>query len=239
MITVTHLYTARSNTDANSYVTPSNLSPSADRLVIGVISNRVTSGTAGIPTLTGGGVSTWTTYTDETRTTDMIRLTILYGRTGSSPTASQVTVDFAGATQGNCEWSFFEISGAIDTGTNGVDAFIGNTFFATTVNTNTQSLTLPTFSGANSVAIGAYYIASSRTATAISPSTFLGTITGVSEAATLTTVYNADETTGVEFTGTNASWLSIAVEIGAAVDVVLPIVQLTPFRARGINGRFN
>lgn len=238
-MTVTHLYTARSGTDASSYVTPSNLSPTGNRLVIGVISSRVTTGPIAGPSLSGGGVASWDTYTYQERSTNSIRVSVMYGRTGSSPTASQVTIDFGGQTQLNCEWSFFEIAGAVDTGTNGVDAFIENVFNITSTNTNTQSLELPTFVGPNSVSIGAFYTAASRTLSGTSPTTLLGTITGSSEGAALATVFNTTETIGAEFTGTNAGWVSIAVEIAAAADVVVPTVQLTPYRTRGINGRFN
>lgn len=235
-ITLTHLYTSRSNVDQTAYTTPSNLSPSANKLVIGVTHSQHASVTPNIPTVSGGGVSAWATYQDYIRNT-VRRLSVVYGLSGSSPGSAQLQFDFDGQTQTNLEWSFFEVDGVPLTN-GGLDAFVQSNEGQTGVNQTSYSLTLSSpFFGPGSIAVGAYAIAASRTAAAQAPATTLGMINGINENATLVTIYEDQLDPVAEFTGTAAGWYGIVFELQALSDIVTPIVQRSAYATKSFNGR--
>lgn len=238
-ITPTHLYTTRSNADQSSYVSPTNLTPSANKLVVGFVSSRITSGTINLPTVTGGGVTTWNIYDSFRRSSNLSCISVVYGLSGATPGSAQITFDFGGQTQLQCDWSFSEYAGTVQTGTNGVDAFVQSSKGDTSSNANTYSRTLATFAGVDNLAVGAFHAFAQRTVTAIPPAVLLGSTSGTGENTTFVSVYDSAVTIGAQFTGTNTGWMAIAVELAAQMTGGGPVVQYAPYRLRGFNGRLN
>jgi hypothetical protein len=105
--------------DQSSYVTAS-ASPTADCILYACIMNQVATGTANEPTLSGGGVSTWTSCA--TVTQGQRRYTVFRALTGASPSSGAITIDCGGQTQNVCGWHVVEVAGALLTGTNGADS---------------------------------------------------------------------------------------------------------------------
>ncbi|MBP6930206.1 hypothetical protein KBB60_01220, partial [Patescibacteria group bacterium] len=120
------------------------ISPSSNALVLLWVENRLASGTPGTPTASGNSL-TWTqvaTVTFNTTGTPLSRLT-LFKALGASPTSGAVTIDFGGATQGNCVWSIAEYTG-VSTSTPVVQYATNNADSASSL-----TATLSTFGSAN------------------------------------------------------------------------------------------
>ncbi|HOR57373.1 MAG TPA: hypothetical protein PLV82_01725, partial [bacterium] len=120
------------------------ISPSSNALVLLWVENRLAGGTPGTPTASGNSL-TWTqvaTVTFNTTGTPLSRLT-LFKALGASPTSGAVTIDFGGATQGNCVWSIAEYTG-VSTSTPVVQYATNNADSASSL-----TATLSTFGSAN------------------------------------------------------------------------------------------
>jgi hypothetical protein len=125
-ITVTALLTAESQTtDAQStFTTAGTADPTANALVLCVVHVLTASGAwTGSPTMTGGGVSSWTLV--ESGNAFNQNLMFCFSAVDASATSGQITFNApAGETWNSLELDCFEVSGAVITGTNGSDAFI-------------------------------------------------------------------------------------------------------------------
>lgn len=224
---ITSLLASRSSSDLSVYTTASNVVPTASKLAIAVINSSVGSGNPNIPTISAGGITAWSPYINHLDGTR--RTTLLYGLTGAGGNA-QAVIDFASQTQTHCDYSFFEIDGALLTGTNGVDALVQSK--TGTAAGTSFSLTLDNaLFGANSLVIAGFRTHASRTVVATSPSTLINTTTGGSPGTTLSALYRANVTVGAEFVDTSSTWAGLLVEIKAVADVVIPIVQRSAYGA--------
>lgn len=237
-VTFNHIVTNRLNVDQNAYAVPTTLTPNPNRLMIGVVTSQHASLAPNIPSISAGGITTWSVYQEYNRPTTR-RMSIHYGLTGSSPGSAQPVIDFAGQTQSNCEWSFFEADGCVLTGVNGIDAFVQFAEHQSAGNQTSYNIPLAALFGPGSAAVGAYFNVSARTITAQSPSVLLGTVQGINENATLATVYSNTTTPTAEFVGTASGWYGISFELKALSDMVLPIVQRAPYASgnRGFSRR--
>ena len=88
------------------------ITPTSNALVLLWVENLSGGSAPATPTVSGNSL-TWTQVTTvefNTTASSLSRLT-LFKAQGASPTAGVVTIDFGGATQGNCVWSISEYTG--------------------------------------------------------------------------------------------------------------------------------
>jgi hypothetical protein len=236
----TNLRTSRSNADLSVYTTVA-ITPTAGKLLVLFVHNVVSAGTANTPTITGGGISTWTV--GPTTGTSTRHLSVHYGLTGGSPTSEALTIDFAEQTQNNMEYSAIEIADCLLTGTNGADAIVQS---ANDAGGAAASFSL-TFGSAwdddDNLALAAFVIGtSSNTLTAGTNFTMLGQVHGSGASAGLGVEYGRDADLVVDMSAaSNGSWRAIAVEIAGAADGAGPdpAIVLRRTRRRGLNQRIN
>lgn len=115
-LAVTALTSASSTTDGSSFLTAS-ISPAAARVqYIGVTHHQA--GGQPTPTVTGCGL-TW--VQEETQVLGTTRRLTVF-RAHGTPSAGQLTIDFAGASQTACAWSVVECAGADLSGSSGAGA---------------------------------------------------------------------------------------------------------------------
>lgn len=109
--TPTGLANDTNTTALNSYATASQ-SPTANRIVLAVISNSATSTRPEVPSLSGNGI-TWVrldSFYGSTTGTTRVRVTAFAGLTGASPSSGAATIGFTN-NQAACTWSFAEFPG--------------------------------------------------------------------------------------------------------------------------------
>lgn len=242
--TFTNLQTTRDATNRTTYTTGS-IAPGADRLLAVFVSATSTAAIT-VPSLSGGGVSTFTLVGGRTNSVDR-GVWMFRALTGSSPTTGAISIDFSGVTQANCEWSVIEVADCLLTGTNGEDAIADFYTSATPSGTSTShSVTLTNGWGADdNRAVAAFHHASaSATFIAGTGFTLLGQTLGSGFNAGLATEYGRDVDTGVDMSAIDAvAWRAVVAEIagggGSAPPPDPETVLLTRLRRRGLNGGVN
>jgi hypothetical protein len=108
----------KDNADQSVYTTDS-ISPTANRLLFLAVTQKHASSDQAAPTITGGGVATWTQV--GTVNSTRRRLSVFRALTGSSPGSGQITITLP-ATMGSVGWHVVEVADCLLTGTNGSDA---------------------------------------------------------------------------------------------------------------------
>jgi hypothetical protein len=220
-ISVANLTIGRLPTNQNAYVTPVSLSPAAGRIVYAhVVSDRDVSGTTNEPTLTGGGVDTWTSTHTEVNAQSTRRSTWFRALTGATPTSGAVTIDFGGQTQQYAMWSFEEVDGALLTGTNGADSYRQGEATGSGASGQAVLVTLPGAWGAadNRALCAVSHLSATITLTPGTGFEQVATVSGSgTPTSTLLTLFGRDgDTLDVDGTLTmNAAWLAHAIEIVA------------------------
>lgn len=218
----THLQTDRLSADQTAYTTPSSIAPVADALVLAGFSSAVSAGNPNVPTVSGGGVASWSVHLSFLRTSPngLRRITLLRALTGSAPSSGQVTFDLAGQTQLMGDWSLVQVTQCLLTGTNGANA-IRQTKTGEVGGTS-QTLTFDAAWGhADNRAFGAFALSANRGIAAGAGMTLLGSIGGGSDGSALGTLAGRDGSSlSVTATqdGASANWLSIIAEIVGASD---------------------
>lgn len=108
--------------DKTSYVTAS-VAPSANALVVVAVVYADNGSIVTSPTLTGGGMTTWTLIIEKLFGLDRRRIAF-YRALQASPGSGTITMDFGADTMTGCMWSVFEITGVDPSGTNGSGAVV-------------------------------------------------------------------------------------------------------------------
>lgn len=151
MPSATLLTSNSSVSPAGSHSTAS-ISPTADRLILAVVSgvdNDLT--TAPTIDLAGNGL-TWVSI--GRRTTGFLSLQV-FRAMGASPSSGAVTIDADVASMGYVHWDIVEFSDVDTSGTNGSGA-VRNIAENGASGTNTLSVTLPAFGSASNATFGAF-----------------------------------------------------------------------------------
>lgn len=134
--------------------------PAPDALVtVAVLSHRTPSATAS-PTLSGGGMSTWTevaTVTFDTLAVPLKRVTI-FRAMSAAPGSGPITITFANGVS-NAEWIVSQWDGVETSGSNGAGAIV-QTGSARQDDGNGLTVALASFENENSVAYGAFGVSS-------------------------------------------------------------------------------
>jgi hypothetical protein len=214
--------TSGSDIVAGSSAVTASIAPAANRLVmVAVESATVITATPNEPTLSGGGMTTWTSVASiawVSSGASRRRLT-LFRALQASPGSGTVTIDFAGQSQDVILWSIVEFAGVKTSGANGADAVLQPT--SNSGSGTSGSVTLAAFGSANNGTYGAF---AHRADEVTSPGGGFterhdvhGTGAG-SAADALETEWRADNDTGVDASwATSVSWGAIAFEIVAVV----------------------
>lgn len=231
-ISATGLTSGGSATDAASYAT-SSISPSASRLVLAVVVNTHGSN-ATLPTISGGGMTTWTQVSTVQFNGTLRRITV-FRALQTSPGSGTLTIDFGGTTQIRCNWSVVQFTGIQTTGTNGADAIVQAV--TNTGSGNPGSVTLAAFATAENATFGA--IGSSITGN-ITPGTGFTEIhdpgSAGGENQNVQTQFRNDNDTSVDWTpGASSAWGAIGIEIGALIRSPRPTANQQAHGAENLN----
>ena len=166
--TITHTLLAAGTNPVNQQVyTTAVIAPAPNTLVLVAVLGRMPTGASPSPTLSGGGMTSWTEVA--TVTFDLIgaptrRLTIYRAMSGA-PGSGPLTITFA-ATQGNAQWIVSQWDGVEITGVGGAGAIV-QTGVAQGDAVNGLTVPLAAFGHANNVAYGAFGV--TKNVTAVTP----------------------------------------------------------------------
>ena len=158
---ITNLTSGESTSGATSYATAS-ISATANQLVLLSASTRTgITADPNEPTASGGGL-TWvvvgsTVYDDDSSSRRRITL---FRALGASPSAGAITIDYAGQSQTEQEWSINQVSNVDTSGTNGSGAIVQSATNRATDSgglVTSLTVTLPsTFEDTSNVAFGCF-----------------------------------------------------------------------------------
>jgi hypothetical protein len=238
--TFTSLLTERSLNNQNAYTSSASITPTSNRLaVVGVFSTQA-SGTVPVPTVTGGGVATWSQVATYLSSNSLRRVSVFAGLTGSSPGTAQLAFDFGGNTQNDYAFSAVEVDSSSLEGTNGVDTIAR--YIGDQSGSNAATFTL-TFTGdwahADNLFLAFFGIPGNRTIGASAGFDTVSTTSNSDISLGCVSGRSADlQTITAEFTGTNAAWFAVGVEIAGLTAIVQPTTY-PRVRTLGLNGRIN
>lgn len=218
-----------SNTNATSYATAS-LTFTAGRLWCAAISNRQSAATVATPTITN--FAQIATVAFNTTGSPLERTTLF--RSTSASNGVQ-TIDFAGVTQANCQWIFFEIAGCDTTGTNGANAIVQSTTNTDDANAGSGiTVTLAAFGSAANGTVGAFGYAATSAQSITAGSGFAEldeqTATGA-EVGHVSVEWRADNDTTVDITTSNTSAVA-----GIAAEIKATVITPKTLAAMGVGG---
>ena len=176
------------------------------------VGNEISSGAPTTPTVSGGGITTWTQVATVVFQTNY-RLTIFRALQASPGASAAATIDFGGVQQLHCYWSVSEYSGIDTGGTNGANAVRNPT--TNTGSSTSPNVTLPAFADAANGTYGAFAY-NDNTPVPSAGSGFTAIHTQQIETETLFTEWRADNDTSVDCSlSTSKGWGGIALEIVA------------------------
>jgi hypothetical protein len=158
--TITHaLLTSGHDVNNQQVYTTASIAPAPNALVTVAVLTHQSSSAAPSPTLTGGGMASWTVVASVAYngTTPLDRLTI-YRAMSASPGSGPITIT-SSVTVSNCQWIVSQWSGVDGSGTNGSGAIV-QTGSASGTSVNGLTVNLAAFASANDVAYGAFGAAS-------------------------------------------------------------------------------
>jgi hypothetical protein len=211
-----NVFMEESNVDATSFTTAGNLTASANRLYLAAVFVTA-SGTPTAPTLTGGGMTTWTVVNNTTRTTG--GLWVFRSLQASPGAAAPLVVD--GGAQTYTSFSVVvDERDSVDTGgTNGADA-IAQTNSANASNGTTYQVSFVGIpSEAENEAWSALAHLVTEGSTIDSPGTELGDVNGSSPGHSLVTGWRLVNTAATDSVVTTFSTSSARFGVSAEVDV--------------------
>jgi hypothetical protein len=231
----------RDQNDQSVYTTAS-ITPTANKVLFLAVGQKHTASDQAAPTVSGGGVATWTQVSTVNSTRR--RLTVFRAETGAAPTSGAITITLA-ATLASMAWAVIEVEDSKRSGTNAADAVVQS---ITDANTAGTAIGLPlsgAWANADSQGLTFIYYSSGGSGPVV-PGVGLTSLGGVEggsadNAGGMEAFYGrngSSQEIGVTLDGSDIS-LGIGLEIAGYEDVFVPIVQLTPFRTRGINGNLN
>ncbi len=157
-ITHTLLTSGHDTTNTQKYTTAS-IAPAPNTLVTVAVLMHRGSSTPPTPTLSGGGMTSWTLVAsvayDGSTPTDLLTI---YRAMSTAPGTGPITIT-SSATVSNCQWIVSQWSGVDVSGTNGSGAIV-QTASASGAAVTTLTAALAAFANTNDVAYGAFGVAS-------------------------------------------------------------------------------
>jgi invasin-like protein/Big-like domain-containing protein len=211
-VTPTLLTSGGDGTNQKVYTTAS-IAPAANALITVAVLGRNGSG-ATTPTISGGGMSTWTQVASvdfNTIAAPLSRLVVFRAMSGS-PGSGPITITY-GLSQSNAQWLVTQWAGVDQTGTNGSGA-IGQTGHAQGDGVTTLSVPLAAFGNASNVGFG--LAGAAGTVTPGSGFTELGEGTS-GESMVVEGEWGTNKSTiGAGWASANAGLLGIEIKSGSA-----------------------
>ncbi len=215
-ITASHLTTGALVATQSSWTTDS-VSPVAGQLAMVAVFNSIAAGTPTIPTISGGGMTTWDqvgTHTALTR-----RMTFFRAMQGSVSSGA-ITIDYGGVNQNFSGWSVVLFDGVQTSGTNGENAIVQFSGNSTDGNTTGITVTLGAFANSGNGVFGvARRNGSSNAVTPGSGFTQLGTATAN---GVLTSMWRNDNDTSVDWTWPAETGQCVAAAVELAIFEAAP-----------------
>lgn len=197
LITSSLLTSSYDNTDLTIYTTAS-VAPAASRLVLLCVQTT----SASTPTVSGGGMTTWTLVKSQTNILGN-NTTHVFCAQESAPGSGTVSIDY-GTGQTGCAWSISQYANTA-TGNNGLSA-IRQTAGGTVVSsTNTLSVTLAAFGGASNATFGVIVVAVNEAVSQGSGFTQVSENSGATPNKTMDSQFRNDNDTTVDWTWTTNS----------------------------------
>lgn len=222
--------------DQNSYDTAS-IDPAANKLITVAVQYRQ-SASVTTPTISGCGL-TWVLEEANDGASSGVSV---FRAMGSSPSTGALTIDFAGNTQLECNWSVIEWSGVDTSGTNGSGAIVQSVDVTASGTTTGATCTLAAFGSADNVAYGA--IGRLGATGAITPADSFVEINEVSNGSTLQDQYKSenDNTIVWSWGSTSNVFRGVGIEIKKAqgsttTQTIDGKARITAVTARTILGR--
>lgn len=243
--TITYLLRETATADQSVYTT-SSITPTANRVLLLAVSQTHASTGQDAPTVSGGGVSTWTQQ-ETVVVGSKRRLTVFRAHTGSSPTTEQLTITMP-TTMASAAWYVVEIEDCQTGGTNGADAVVQSASHAST-NGTTANVTLGTaWAGVDNRAVTLTAIANSSAAIAAIEASGFAALGNVGEGSG-DNAQNVDALVGRNGASLEVGFSvassyvkgAIGFEIAGADDPAAPAVAITypAIRTRALNGGLN
>lgn len=226
-ITATHILENQSDVDAASYNTASG-DATDGRLQIFAVHTRRVSAQPSQPTLSGGGVTTWThirtlLYDDGGATRGRVDAFRAYQ--ASYGAAAAVTIDYGGVTQGRCEWTWAEFAGTVTTGTNGADAIVQSGDTGANLTGLSGTVTLSAFASANNAAFGFFGHHANETNTLGSTFTGLNAgVNGANPASSSRGEWKINDNTVDMSWATSTNYGGVAIEIAEAAAATTSLI---------------
>ena len=225
---ITHALLAAGNNAVNTNVyTTASIAPAANALVtVAVLSHRST-GASASPTLSGGGMSSWTVVSSTTfdaGTLPLRRLTI-YRAMSASPGSGPITISFAN-NQSNCQWIVSQWTGVETSGVNGAGAIVQA---GSTGGDAVTGLAVPLgpFAKVSNVAYGAFGV--NRNVAVVSPGSGFTEISeqasGENTPGDLQAEWQTNDNTVDATWPTNLNGGAAALELNAAAPSSAPIID--------------
>lgn len=173
-MSVTALHLTTSGSFGSSSFNTASISPTAGKIVlIAVGSDNGGGPTPNIPTISGCNI-TWTLIATRLDTGTNFRRISLFRGFASNPSIGELTLDFAGQTQGDgCNWSVAEFGNVDNSGTNGSVAIVQSAVSSGNGVTS-LTVTLGAFSDTDNATFGAIFKNGTETISAGSGFTQLG-----------------------------------------------------------------
>lgn len=202
--------------NAASYTTAS-VTPTANVLVLAIITAGSASGSNVVPSSVSGAGLTFTLIGSHAQGTTR-RTTYWRAMTGS-PATEAITIDFGVTGQANCTWSFIELAGVDTSGVNGAGALVQDDYATdggTAATSGTVTLT-NAISDANNMIVGMF--ARSGTAGITEDADFTQISAATSSESGAVNTHSAFSQTSATATFTSAVWGAglIEVQVAAAV----------------------
>jgi hypothetical protein len=212
-LSFTNLTEGGTTTDATSFTTAS-IAPTGDRLVLlSVFTGNNPTPVA--PTVTGGGMTTWTIVNSTTRSN--ASGLFVFRALEASPTSGTVLIDFGAESMNSAVWCIDQSSAdVVTTGTNGADAIV-QTSAANAAGGLSYAVTMAALASGNNVGWGAICHTANELATASGSYTELGsTSTGSSDNLSIITIWQQNDNSPGASWATSQTRLAVVAEIAYA-----------------------
>lgn len=214
MPTATHITSSYNNVDQTSYTTGS-FTPTASRWIVIDVYNRDNL-SAQTPTISSSH-SLAVAWTQELTVPDSAndhRVSRWYARTGASPGASTITIDFSAVTQVGCGWIVYEASSDWDAS----DPFVLSASNVASI-TNSVTVTLSAFASSDNRPLICAFHRANEASTPEAGYTEIGDVAGATPDAGFACAYHGtatDTTPSYSWTTTQTPVIGVASEIKAA-----------------------
>jgi hypothetical protein len=218
-----------SGTNQTTYTTGGTGAPTGSALaLVGVISRAASAGTQVTPTLTGGGITTWTqaaTRLWDTTGSPTSQVTVFRAQEASPGSAAALVADFGAATQARCWIYSIQFTGVETGGTNGSLALAQIKVGSSDGTGLALTITLDNAISVGGLTGGFFYFNGNATATVGTGYTFLGNNITESTRASHEYILAGQTTVDMTWDTNNATRGGIAYEVREPISGLKTLVN--------------